>query len=248
MFHSLRGMIIPVDAQRIVLSTAYGIEWSLACSAEAIAYWKERGGEQATQSGENADSGVRGEQIVYTHLIPRDDSLNLYGYYSEAERQLFLRLIKVNGVGAAVALNILSAMNVSVIWQMIEQSDHAALSKIPKIGTKSAQKIVLSLRGSVIFDPATAASSGAGAVMGAGDAVVESLVAMGYERAQAAGVVSELRSSTPSGGIAADAGGAGTAGSGTGTGTGTGTGADAADMSARRYEEQLFKEALGRLT
>jgi len=173
MFHSIRGVVTAIDMRHIRLAAGYGIEWHLSCSARAIVHWQQRSAAEPHE-----------EQIVYTHLIPRDDRIDLYGYHSEAERELFLRLIKVNGVGAAVALNILSVLSVVEIERAIADGDHTLLSKVPKIGTKSAQKIVLALHGSITLT--------ATAQKGARSDLVTAVVEMGYEESAVHKVVGDL--------------------------------------------------------
>ena len=83
---------------------------------------------------------------LHTHLVVREDAHLLYGFGSEDERHLFRRLIKVNGVGPKVALTILSGMSVSELAQAIAAQDAARLVKIPGIGKKTAERLVLELR------------------------------------------------------------------------------------------------------
>lgn len=184
MFHSLRGIVTPVAPQRAVLSTLYGIEWALFCSTQSIAHWRPHTGQQSGQQSGQQTGQQSGQQTVYTHLVIRDDRIQLYGYHSEQEREVFLHLIKVNGIGSAAALNILSTMSAPAVQQAIDQGDHIAFSKVPKIGTKSAQKIIVTLHGSISL--ATRADD-------SDDAVANALIAMGYEKGRVMRIVDELR-------------------------------------------------------
>lgn len=92
-----------------------------------------------------------GEQIllwIYTHV--REDALQLFGFLSVDEKNLFLQLLKVNGVGPKLAQNILSGGAAAEITNWIESGDAKALSKIPKLGKKTAEQIILTLQGKLV--------------------------------------------------------------------------------------------------
>jgi Holliday junction DNA helicase RuvA len=84
------------------------------------------------------------ELHIYTHVT--DSSLSLYGFYSEKERALFLKLISISGIGPKIALNILSGIESSDLEEAIRQSDVARISLIPGIGKKTAMRIALELQ------------------------------------------------------------------------------------------------------
>ncbi|MFQ6037364.1 MAG: Holliday junction branch migration protein RuvA [Candidatus Aminicenantales bacterium] len=84
------------------------------------------------------------ELHVYTHVT--DKTLALYGFYSEEERDLFLKLISISGIGPKIALNILSGIEASDLKEAIRQSDVARISLIPGIGKKTAMRIALELQ------------------------------------------------------------------------------------------------------
>jgi Holliday junction DNA helicase RuvA len=86
---------------------------------------------------------------VHTHV--REDALQLFGFASQAEKELFLSLIKVSGIGPKVAMKILSGAPLNIIVQMIEDSDVKGLSKLPKVGKKTAEQIVLQLKGKLVL-------------------------------------------------------------------------------------------------
>lgn len=90
------------------------------------------------------------EVWIYTHV--REDALQLFAFASPAEKQLFLSLLKVNGVGPKSALNLLSGAGVNEIIQMIESEDAKGLSKLPKVGKKTAEQIILTLKGKLITE------------------------------------------------------------------------------------------------
>ncbi len=85
---------------------------------------------------------------LHTFLIVREDALSLYGYTSKSEKDLFQRLLAVNGVGPRSANAILSTLSVEAIRQAIQKEDSAIISRVPGIGKKTALKIILQLQGS----------------------------------------------------------------------------------------------------
>ncbi len=89
------------------------------------------------------------EVWIYTHV--REDALQLFAFASGEEKQLFLSLLKVNGVGPKSALNLLSGGSVHEIISMIESEDAKGLSKLPKVGKKTAEQIILTLKGKLVF-------------------------------------------------------------------------------------------------
>ncbi|MGC9386721.1 MAG: Holliday junction branch migration protein RuvA [Hydrogenovibrio sp.] len=88
-----------------------------------------------------------GEEVfLLTHLHVREDAMLLYGFATEAERDLFRTLIKVNGVGAKMAIGILSAIPVNDFVALVEAEDAMALTKIPGVGKKTAERLVIEMR------------------------------------------------------------------------------------------------------
>jgi holliday junction DNA helicase RuvA len=85
---------------------------------------------------------------LHTILIVREDSLTLYGYRSKAEKELFQLVLAVNGVGPRLANTILSTMTVEAFRQAVQSEDALLVSRVPGIGKKTAQKIILQLQGS----------------------------------------------------------------------------------------------------
>ncbi len=88
-----------------------------------------------------------GEPVtLITHLVVREDAHVLYGFLREHDRVLFRSLLKVTGVGAKMALGILSGMDAQRFAQCIEQEDLTALSRLPGIGKKTAQRLVMEMK------------------------------------------------------------------------------------------------------
>ncbi len=90
------------------------------------------------------------EIIVWIHTHVREDAFQLFGFHSRPEKNLFLSLLKVNGVGPKMALSILSGGRVEQIHEMIESSNAKALSGLPKVGKKTAEQIILTLKGKLV--------------------------------------------------------------------------------------------------
>ena len=87
------------------------------------------------------------EFSLFTHFHVREDAQTLYGFTSENERDFFEQLIQVSGVGPKIGMSILSAFSRGEIEKLIEEGDARALSKVPGLGMKRAQKIIIELRG-----------------------------------------------------------------------------------------------------
>lgn len=128
---------------------------------------------------------VGGEVSLFTHYAQKEDSVSLYGFLSEAERRLFRDVQKVSGIGAKIALAVLSGVSVSDFARLVQTSDVTALTRIPGIGKKTAERMVVELR-----DRAADLTGGpAAAVPGqALDALSEAIIALqqlGYKPAEA---------------------------------------------------------------
>lgn len=127
-----------------------------------------------------------GEAVqVYTYLLVREDALTLYGFANMAEKALFERLISVSGVGPKVALAALSSYTTEALSNAIIASDTTAVSRIPGIGKKTAQRIILELQGTL-----ESASQQQDNLFAAGNAqavkaATEDLLAMGFSSAEA---------------------------------------------------------------
>jgi Holliday junction DNA helicase RuvA len=128
---------------------------------------------------------VGADIFLHTHLVVREDAHLLFGFGTEHERALFRELIKVSGVGPRIALAILSGAGVAEFQRCIENHDHAALVRIPGIGRKTAERLVIEMR-----DRLRSIGDGLGAVStvtAGGPAQSEAfsaLVALGYKPAE----------------------------------------------------------------
>lgn len=89
---------------------------------------------------------------LFTYLQVREDAWVLYGFAALAEKELFIQLLSVSGVGAATARVILSSLSYSELSKIIANGDNKALEKVKGIGAKTAQRIILELRGKIVFE------------------------------------------------------------------------------------------------
>lgn len=121
------------------------------------------------------------EAMLYTYMSVREDAIVLYGFATQDEYDLFMLLIGVNGVGPKVALGILSAGTADSFRLAVHQKDIKGLTKMPGIGKKTAERIVLELQdkiGPVASEDARAADLGNSAALGLSDILAETLAAL----------------------------------------------------------------------
>jgi Holliday junction DNA helicase RuvA len=153
----LRGKPVTHDAEGLVLDVG-GVGYRVHATPSAI------------RKADGAD-----ETVVETHLHVREDALQLYGFADAAERELFTQLLTVNGVGPKVALAIVSGSSAAELRRAIALEDAARFQAIPGIGKKTAERIVLELKGKLGSDEVTpiAAAASTPAHVTARDALVE---------------------------------------------------------------------------
>ncbi len=144
------------------------------------------------------DLPATGESVtLYTHLAVKEDSHSLYGFASERERALFRSLIRVSGVGPRMALGILSGIRAEDFVRCIELQDSATLTRLPGIGKKTAERLLIEMRDRVNDlhgVPAVRAKGAAPAVI-ADDPqseAISALVALGYKPAEATRLVQSV--------------------------------------------------------
>ena len=128
--------------------------------------------------------------VLLTHFVVREDAQLLYGFLTAAERSAFRELIKVSGIGARTALSVLSGLSVDALCQAVTQQDTAALTRVPGIGKKTAERLVLELKGKLGADLGGLVST-AGASSAKSD-VISALIALGYSEREAAAAVRKL--------------------------------------------------------
>ncbi len=129
------------------------------------------------------------EVTLYTHLVVREDAHQLYGFATEPERQVFRQLLKISGVGARTALSVLSGLSVADLREAVSAQDSGRLTKIPGIGKKTAERLLLELR-----DKLDALSVAAAAAKGDGQAgdIANALLALGYNDREASWAIKQL--------------------------------------------------------
>lgn len=128
----LQGRPLRTTSDSLVL-LVQGVGYELSCSAQTL---------------QKIDGRSFVELWVYTHV--REDALQLFGFATETEKALFLSLLKVNGVGPKSALNMLSGASSEQILDWVETANAGALSKLPKVGKKTAEQIILTLQGKLV--------------------------------------------------------------------------------------------------
>ena len=145
-----------------------------------------------------------GEDVtLYTHLAVRDDAHILYGFHQPSDRTLFRTLLKVNGVGAKMALAILSGMDAAGFKSCIQLGDADSLIRLPGVGRKTAERLIVELRdrlGDEESHPATASAPGGSreSVRSHVDEAISALTALGYKGPEALRMVKNVQEETSS--------------------------------------------------
>jgi holliday junction DNA helicase RuvA len=175
-FNSLTGRVTETTRYGVRLQTA-GIEWDLETTAQTIARF----------------STELAEVRIFIHLLHREDSMKLFGFWSVHERALFLELMKVSGIGPKQALRILSAAGTDRLPAILEAGDVDGLSALPGIGRKTAQKILVTLQGKLALGDTSESSSGG--------EIVAALIDMGFDRKAAQTAAADAERSVLADGI-----------------------------------------------
>ena len=182
MYAFIEGQVCEKANGSLVLLAA-GVGWQISCSNTTL--------QAAPAQGET--------MRCYTVLNVREDAMELYGFATREEKQMFLRLTSVSGVGAKTALGLLGAMPLRDLNLAILLGDVAALSRAPGIGKKTAQRIALELKEQVTQAEVSAGADAGGPVAGtAGQAdyvmeAIEALTALGYSASEARSAVSRVK-------------------------------------------------------
>lgn len=170
MFNSISGTLTGKTAESIYIETN-GIEWEIFVSALSADRF-----------------GVAGSTVrVYTWLYHREDQMKLFGFLTPAERSLFLDLTKVEGIGPKQALKILSGLDSTALEAALEAGDVTRLQSIPGIGKKTAQKMVLTLKGQLTWLHDTGRTETA--KRSEFEDIITALINMGYDRKRASETV-----------------------------------------------------------
>ncbi len=131
---------------------------------------------------------------LLTHFHVREDQQQLFGFASEAERQAFRSLIKISGVGARTALAVLSGMSVNELIQAIAVQEPGALTRIPGIGKKTAERLLLELKGKLA--PDLGAGNGSATQLDAASEIIQALLTLGYSDKEARLAIQQIPKDT----------------------------------------------------
>jgi len=178
MIDFLRGSVVGVDEESIVLDVG-GVGYRVYCPAP----YRFRPSEAPI--------------LVYTHLHVREDEWVLYGFAQLPERTLFRQLLTVSGIGPKLALSMLGAASCEEIAAAIAGEDVTLLTRLPGVGKKTAQRLIVELKDKVEVPlvPAAAAADGPAAVIPQGGVwreVADALLALGYKEAEIRTILREL--------------------------------------------------------
>ncbi|GGC15048.1 Holliday junction ATP-dependent DNA helicase RuvA [Oxalicibacterium flavum] len=125
--------------------------------------------------------GLNEKVVLLTHLTVREDAHILFGFGSQEERHVFRELVKISGIGARTALAILSGMSVADLSQAITLQEAGRLTRVPGIGKKTAERLLLELKGKLGAD----IGAGAAAASDTSSDVLNALLALGYSDKEA---------------------------------------------------------------
>ncbi|WP_291989385.1 Holliday junction branch migration protein RuvA [Candidatus Accumulibacter sp. ACC007] len=134
-----------------------------------------------------------GERLsLLTHFAVREDGQFLYGFATESERFAFRQLLRISGVGARMALSVLSGLSVSDLAQVVSRQEVGRLTKVPGIGTKTAERLLLELKGKL----AEALPTATPAAADSRSDILNALLALGYNEREAGAVMRQLPAET----------------------------------------------------
>jgi len=176
MIGSLQGQLIAKQAPLIIIECAgvgYEVETPMSTFLELPA--------------------IGTDIFLHTHLLVRDDAHALFGFSTTDEKALFRLLLKVSGVGAKMGLAILSGMGASDFERCVRYEDTAMLVKIPGVGKKTAERLIIELRDKIEQSPAQAIMAKAGKVAtDSRSEAIDALVALGYKPAEVKRLLARL--------------------------------------------------------
>jgi Holliday junction DNA helicase RuvA len=174
MYDYIKGEAIETGKDYAVIE-AYGVGYHIYTTAQSLLNIK---------TGETLK--------LYCHFVVREDAHTLYGFTAPEEKEMFIKLIGVSGIGPKAALSILSAMKISDIAAAVITSDEGAFEKISGIGKKTAQRIIVDLSGKITSSDTIGAGTAAAAADKEAEAI-GALVALGYNRSEAMKAVSSVK-------------------------------------------------------
>lgn len=177
MYDYIKGEVVSTEKDMAVIE-AGGIGYRIYTTSQSLGYIK---------AGQTAK--------LYCHFVVREDAHMLYGFYTTEEREMFVRLTGVSGIGPKAALAVLSTMKISELAAAIITSDETALQKVPGIGKKTAQRIIIDLAEKISTHEIVGGADMQGEPhsMGTEAEALAALVALGYNRAEAMRAVSSVK-------------------------------------------------------
>jgi Holliday junction DNA helicase RuvA len=134
MLNYIRGILIHKNPMKAVVETASGIAFELMIPISTYEVLPEMGK----------------DCMIYTHLQVSQDDIRLYGFATQAECELYQQLNRIAGIGPKIALSIISTLPIPTFVRAIEKGEEALLTRIPGIGSKSAQRLIIELRGKLL--------------------------------------------------------------------------------------------------
>lgn len=138
-----------------------------------------------------------GQEVrLFVQMVVREDAILLYGFLTREEKAAFQALVKVSGIGAKIALAVLSGMSVADLSGAVSRGESDLLTRIPGIGKKTAARLVLELKGKLGPELEGAASAASGASAGVQADIMAGLVALGYSEREAAAAVRSVPAGT----------------------------------------------------
>ena len=175
----LKGKILSLSQDTALIETG-GVGYEVLCSASAM-----------------FDLMGKDEGEVYTYLQVREDGISLFGFSSPAEKNMFMKLVSVSGVGPKMGIAVLSGMDINSLAVAISSSDVKKLSTVKGLGKKTAERIILELREKVTASEAPAPSKGGAPVLPADDGeedAVVALMSLGFTRAESSRAIERAKS------------------------------------------------------
>ena len=174
MFNSITGIINGKTRENVYLLNS-GIEWEIAMPSSDI---------EALHTGQ--------ECRIFSWLYHREDAMRLFGFSAEIRRNTFLELIKVDGIGPRGALKIMGGISQEDLEKALEADDLARLEAVPGLGVKTAQKLLLSLKGKLI-------SGGSAPMETPNNDLIQALIEMGYDKKSAIEALNRSEQNLPAG-------------------------------------------------
>ncbi len=132
------------------------------------------------------------ELFLFTHMVVREDAQTLYGFATEDERGLFRLLLKISGVGAKMGLAVLSTMSVDGFRRCIQYEDTATLVKVPGVGKKTAERLIIEMRDRIDTPSAQSGATKVSVEAGARSEAVDALISLGYRPREVNKLIGEL--------------------------------------------------------